>query len=467
LGVLRLRRRQGIVIRGSLFRFVNPEIVFDGLQHERLPQKHIAIDGPEVTGCLSTVNGYHATTPDFRATLSRAEAHDVLPLIYHQEFSMPVIFEHAVMPRPNHDELAQENFTRTLGLKLETRLRPKLREVFERDVKPAFLAKNNRAPTAREIAKDMRRIEANKHWYRMRTDNQDRMYAVSGAMIERQADDLNAKAKAAVRGLGSLHLNPHLNMPAYLTELDIHRKPGGYHTEFAEDDIAAGAQYDRTISVHNMGSQGPHNDDPGVTLAAWIKRNFPKLDPKRILDLGCTIGNNTLPYASAFPQAEVHGIDCSAPCLRYAHARANALGVTAHFHQMNAEAMTFEDNAFDLVVSRILLHETSRAALPNIFRECHRLLKPGGVMLHCDAPQFDEMDAYQASLRDWDATCNNEPFMLTVYALPLEDMYVDAGFAKDKTFRATAPSLFFQQNNTDPNATRSGGRYFFTGAVKD
>ncbi len=68
---------------------------------------------------------------------------------------MPVIFEHAVMPRPNHDELAQENFTRTLGVKLETRLRPQLRTIFERDVKPAFVAKNNRAPTAREIAKDM------------------------------------------------------------------------------------------------------------------------------------------------------------------------------------------------------------------------------------------------------------------------------------------------------------------------
>ncbi len=378
---------------------------------------------------------------------------------------MPVIHEHAVMPRPNHDELAQENFTRALSIKLETQLRPKLRAIFERDVRPAFVAAHQREPTAREIAKDMRKVATNQFWYRLRTDNQDRMYAVSGAMIERQIDDLTAKAEKS-SGQGSLSLNPALRIPSYLSELDIHRKPGGYHTEYTQHDVAAGAQYDRTISVHNMGSQGPHNDDPGVTLAAWIKQRFPDLKPKRILDLGCTIGNNTLPYAQAFPNAEVHGIDCAAPCLRYAHARANALGVTAHFHQMNAEATTFENASFDIVVSRILLHETSRAALPNIFRECHRLLKPGGVMLHCDAPQFDEMDAYQASLRDWDATCNNEPFMLTAYALPLEDMYAEAGFQKSNTFRAYAPSLFFQQNNTDPNATRSGGRYFFTGAVK-
>ncbi|MBL8645525.1 MAG: methyltransferase domain-containing protein [Rhodospirillaceae bacterium] len=379
---------------------------------------------------------------------------------------MPVIHEHAVMPRPNHDELAEENFTRALAVKLETRLRPRLRGIFESTVKPAFVTREGREPTAREIAKDMRKVNANRMWYRLRTDNQDRMYQVSSAMIERQLDELAATAKAVSGKLGSLTLNPGLDIPGYLSEIDIHRKPGGYHTEFTADDVAAGAQYDRTISVHNMGSQGPHNDDPGVTLAAWIRQRFPALKPKRILDMGCTIGNNTLPYATAWPDAEVHGIDCSAPCVRYAHARANALGVAAHFHQMNAEATTFSDASFDLVVSRILLHETSRAALPNIFRECHRLLRPGGVMLHCDAPQFDEMDAYQASLRDWDATCNNEPFMLTVYALPLEDMYVAAGFAKADTFRGTAPSLFFQQRNPDPNATRSGGRYFFTGAEK-
>ncbi len=380
---------------------------------------------------------------------------------------MPVIHEHAVMPRPNHDELAQENFTRALSIKLEAQLRPKLRAIFESNVRPAFVAKNQREPTAREIAKDMRKIVASRMWYRLRTDNQDRMYEVSGAMIERQINDLIAKAKNTSRQLGSLSLNPTLKIPDYLSELDIHRKPGGYHTEFVVDDIGAGAQYDRTISVHNMGSQGPYNDDPGVTLAGWIKQKFPNLAPKRILDLGCTIGNNTLPYAMAFPEAEVHGIDCAAPCLRYAHARANALGVVAHFHQMNAEATTFETASFDLVVSRILLHETSRAALPNIFRECYRLLRAGGVMLHCDAPQFNEMDTYQASLRDWDATCNNEPFMLTVYALPLEDMYTSAGFKKTDTFRDYAPSLFFQKTNPDPNATRSGGRYFFTGAVKN
>ncbi|MCB2108357.1 MAG: class I SAM-dependent methyltransferase [Rhodobacteraceae bacterium] len=375
------------------------------------------------------------------------------------------IESHAVLPDANADEAARENFCRDLSIRLEAGLRPRLRRIYEEQVGPD-LRKSGKEPGFREIAKAMRHVPLNKYWYRIRTDNQDRMYRVTGDLIDRQLETLAAKARATPKNLGSLTIDPAFKMPAYLTEIDIHRKPGGYHTEYIEDDVASGAQYERTISVHNMGSQGPRNDDPGHSIADWIKQKFPALKPKRILDLGCTIGNNTLPYAQAFPDSEVHGIDCSAPCLRYAHARANALGVDVHFHQMSAEKTSFPDGHFDLVVSRILLHETSRAAIPNIFRECYRLLAPGGVMLHCDAPQFDEFDAYQASLRDWDANCNNEPFMLTVYTLPLEEMYADAGFDRSKTFRDYAPSRFFRAHNTDPNATRSGGRYFFTGAAK-
>ena len=373
--------------------------------------------------------------------------------------------QHAVMPQATQDDEARENFCRNLSVHLETVLRPKLRNTYERDVAPILTERLGRAPTFREIAKAMRKVPGNRFWYRLRTDNQDRMYDNARTMIDRQREELAEEAKKISGRLGSLTLDPSFVMPNYLTELDIHRKPGGYHGEEVRDDVGTGAEYDRTIAVHNMGSQGPDNDDPAHSIAAWIKQSAPGFRPKRILDMGCTIGNNTLPYSVAFPDAEVHGIDCAAPCLRYAHARANALGIAVHFHQMNAEKTSFPDRHFDLIVSRILFHETARRALDNIIAECRRLLRPGGLMLHCDAPQFDEFDAYQASLRDWDATANNEPFMLTVYALPLEQMYAAAGFAKEGTFRAYAPSLTFAAARAlDPNATRSGGRYFFTGA---
>ena len=77
----------------------------------------------------------------------------------------------------------------------------------------------------------------------------------------------------------------------------------------------------------------------------------------------------------AYPEAEVYGIDVAAPMLRYAHARAEALGRRVHFSQQNAESTNFRDESFDLIVSHILLHETSAKAVRNIMRECHRLLQ--------------------------------------------------------------------------------------------
>ena len=54
------------------------------------------------------------------------------------------------------------------------------------------------------------------------------------------------------------------------------------------------------------------------------------------------------------------------------------MGAAIHFSQQNAEKTDFADGSFDLIVSHIFLHETSRTAVDNILAECRRLLKPGG-----------------------------------------------------------------------------------------
>ena len=51
----------------------------------------------------------------------------------------------------------------------------------------------------------------------------------------------------------------------------------------------------------------------------------PEFKPASILDCGCTVGHNTLPWAETFPEAQVTAIDVAAPVLRYAHARAESM----------------------------------------------------------------------------------------------------------------------------------------------
>jgi SAM-dependent methyltransferase len=364
-------------------------------------------------------------------------------------------------------DYARELFWDSVTMYLESEVRPGLRTVYEQTVQPALRQALGREPDRKEIAAAMRRHEAGRWWYLQRTESQREGSDATRAVVERQLPQLLERAQASSNGPGSLTLDPDLALPSYL-DIDIHLQKGGYFgTPESRDTLLTGAVYDRGMTLGRMGAQGWLNDDAGLSLAAWVKEAYPDLRPKRILEMGCTIGHTLTAFKQAFPDAEVHGIDVAAPALRYGFARAAAMGVEVHFSQQNAEHTKFADGSFDLVFSRILLHETSAEAVPRIFAECHRLLRPGGVMFHSDAPQFDELDPYAQSLRDWDATVNKEPFMDGYYAMPLEQAFVAAGFAADKTFRAKPVSRRLVDAKIDPRRSRTtGGRYFLAGAVK-
>lgn len=160
--------------------------------------------------------------------------------------------------------------------------------------------------------------------------------------------------------------------------------------------------------------------------------------------MGCSVGHSTVPYVEAYPEAEVHGIDVAAPMLRYAHARAEALGRRIQFSQQNAERTNFADQSFDLVVSHILLHETSAQAIRRVIAECRRLLRPGGMMIHAEVPQFEGLPPYSAFMLDWDTYNNNEPFWSHYHDLDLARLAAEAGFKPDSVRQIMVPSAFEQ-----------------------
>lgn len=371
---------------------------------------------------------------------------------------------HEMLLAATPSESARELFCRALIRYLEQDFRPKLRDIYERRVRPELVNTLGREPKRREIVAAMGDVFCNRWWYGLRSIAQRTSYRVTADIITRQLPELLAQAERV--GLGTLALNPEIRIPRYLSRQEIHCMPGGYHGERGIGDVFAGALFDRQISVNREGMMGRLNDDPGVSLAAWIKAQFPGLRPARILEMGCTVGYSLLPFKTAFPDAQVNGIDVAAPCLRYAHARAASLGIEVHLSQQNAEATNFADASFDLVYSRILLHETSHDAVQRIFGECHRLLKVGGVAVHSEAAPFDEIDPYSGSLKDWDITCNNEPFMETFYGLPLESLLAAAGFPQDGIQRAYAPSQLVAETGLDPKKTLNNGRYFLLAARK-
>ncbi|MBM3503156.1 MAG: class I SAM-dependent methyltransferase [Alphaproteobacteria bacterium] len=353
---------------------------------------------------------------------------------------------HAVLPRTTHDELARQNFVQSMRTNVTGPLTAGNRIVFEQHAKPLFRREHDREPVSRtEVGSVMRREPYYQAWSALMRTTQEMLWDSVGDSVERQLPELIARARRPSRRTnGSLTLDPALAMPRYIEAVDIHVMPGNFQTETTTDDVYAGALYDRGVYVFLMGNIGSFNEGLGSLNCEFLKSDLPEFRPRRILDMGCSVGHSTLPYVDAFPDAEVYGLDVGAPMLRYAHARSQSLGKRVHWVQMDATATTFPDGHFDLVVSHLLLHECPQSTIRSLFRESHRLLASGGIMLHSDAPKRN-MTAYDEWLMDWNTHYNNEPFARGSRDLDFEREALAAGFRRENLLTFGRKALYLAE----------------------
>ncbi len=379
--------------------------------------------------------------------------------------------QHDMLPAATHDELARQNFVQSLKIHLATKVSPGNKTIYERTAALRFQKKHRRPPKDHhEVRSVMKDEPYYQMWSSLLRTSQEMMWEAVNVSVERQLVDLCDRAVTDAAPVGSLTLNQDLEIPSYHTGVDIHCQPGGYHTELDAGDVAAGATYDRGVYIYAMSRLGELNDEMGQSVVLHLKEKHEDFRPRTILDMGCTVGHSTLPYVDAYPQAQVNAIDVAAPVLRYGHARAESLGKRVHFSQQNAEQTNFEDGSFDLIVSHIVLHETSSRAIRNIMKECHRLLAPGGMMLHQEVPQYAGMSPYDAFILDWDTYNNNEPFWGTVHSMDLQKLAVEVGFTSDNVTQTMIPSALERaQARTEKfqgGDFGGGGAWFVFGARK-
>jgi ubiquinone/menaquinone biosynthesis C-methylase UbiE len=349
--------------------------------------------------------------------------------------------DHAVLPTRTPDEASRQEFVKSLKHFVQRGILPGLGPVFQAKAAAGFEREVGRAPADRhDIRKAMVPNTYFQHYAAVNRISQELLWDSVIDSVEREGEALEKRAASgSSANRGKLVIPENFEVPRYVSALDIHCMPGGYAGRGDDEGIALGALYDRGVYLYSMGYVGPYNDDMGRSVSNYIKRKLKGFEPKRILDMGCTVGHSTLPYKEIFPDAEVWGIDVGAPQIRYAHARAGAMGFDVNFGVMNAEKTEFEDGYFDLVVSHILLHETSGKAMPRIFKECARLLAPGGIMIHADLPPFDLMDPFTQFILDNETYYNNEPFWGAMREMDQVQLAKDAGFDPESIRFDTAP----------------------------
>lgn len=378
---------------------------------------------------------------------------------------------HAVLPDATLEEEARQEFVANLKFHIATELTDGMRAAYDNRARPQFEKQHGRAPAdMAEVKSTMLDQPAYRYWSALQRASQEMIWQSCQIPIERQAAELAKRAKVA-QPIGSLRLNPDLEIPKYITAVDIHCMPGNYHTRQHEGDISQGALYDRGVYIYAMGRLGNMNDDIGRSLAKYIHDTYPDFKPKKILDLGCSVGHSTVPYTEYFPEAEVYAVDVGGPLLEYGHARAESLGKKIHFSQQNAEDLDFDDESFDLVVSHILVHETANRAMRNIVKEAYRVLKPGGLMAHAETPPYRALPPYEAFALDWDGKHNNEPFWTASHKLDVADLVSQAGFNPADAFEWNVPSAFNQAGQEGMGRFQSsefdgGGAWFAFGAWK-
>ncbi len=119
-----------------------------------------------------------------------------------------------------------------------------------------------------------------------------------------------------------------------------------------------------------------------MTAATKLIRHARVRPGDRVLDVAC--GTGVVAMSAAFVGATAVGLDLTPELLSRARDHSKLAGHNVDWHEGDAEALPFEDQTFDVVVSQFGHIFAPRA--PVVTREMLRVLRPGGTLAFSSWP---------------------------------------------------------------------------------
>jgi class 3 adenylate cyclase/SAM-dependent methyltransferase len=134
-------------------------------------------------------------------------------------------------------------------------------------------------------------------------------------------------------------------------------------------------------------------------LWATLHHLPPHLEPARILELGCGVGNLSQRLLRRYPGAELHLADRSEEMIRRCRRRLHGDNLT--FYEGPLTDLAFDPERFDLVVSTIALHQLAEDDRRALFRQVCGWIRPGGCFSYGDIAVAESPDLRERDLEEW------------------------------------------------------------------
>jgi ubiquinone/menaquinone biosynthesis C-methylase UbiE len=176
--------------------------------------------------------------------------------------------------------------------------------------------------------------------------------------------------------------------PRYYLQ-NFHFQSGGWMT----DDSAE--RYDTQVEVLFNGTGNAMRRQALPQLhEVFSGRDQRKL---RLLDIGCGTGRFLDFLKQAWPRLPALGLDLSEPYINHAKRHLRRWS-KINLAVGNAESLPLHDASQDAVTSIFLFHELPPKVRRIVFRECARVLKPGGRLVLVDSLQRGDRPDYEGLL---------------------------------------------------------------------